>query len=174
MEAGKNPPPGVTATNLLETSPASWAESDLTLKEPIEENPGKDRRGPVSLGVTVTIRAPEPSPAPSPSPSPSPSALPSAEAEEPKKKPEGRVVAIGDSDFASNALLGFQGNRDFFLNSVAWLSEDSDLISIRPKEKDDQRLFLTRNQHLGAVLLALGGIPGLFVVLGISAWWRRR
>jgi ABC-type uncharacterized transport system involved in gliding motility auxiliary subunit len=43
------------------------------------------------------------------------------------------VVAIGDADFASNALIGFQGNQDFFLNTVAWLAQDADLISIRPR-----------------------------------------
>ena len=50
------------------------------------------------------------------------------------------MAAFGDSDFASNGFLGFQGNRDFLLNTVAWLAQDVDLISIRPKEPDDQQL----------------------------------
>ncbi|HXB53370.1 MAG TPA: GldG family protein [Vicinamibacteria bacterium] len=168
MEAGKGTVEGVTAQNLLQTSRESWAESDLSLKGRIEFNEGKDRRGPISLGAAATIRAPEPVPSPSPSPSPSPGAEP------PPKAPEGRVVAIGDSDFASNALLGFQGNKDFFLNGVAWLSEDADLIAIRPKEPDDQRLFLTQQQQLNVKLIALFLLPGAFVVAGISTWWRRR
>lgn len=84
------------------------------------------------------------------------------------------MVAIGDADFASNALLGFQGNQDFFLNTVAWLAQDADLISIRPKEPEDQRLFLTRTQQRLVSLLALAFLPGAFVVLGIANWWRRR
>jgi len=84
------------------------------------------------------------------------------------------VVAIGDSDWASNSMLGFQGNNDFFLNIVAWLAQDTDLISIRPKEPDDQKMFLTANQQANVRWLAIGLIPGLFVVLGISAWFRRR
>jgi ABC-type uncharacterized transport system involved in gliding motility auxiliary subunit len=59
MEAGKATLPGVTAQNLVLTSPQSWAESDLTLKEPIEFNEGKDRKGPISLGVVATIRPAE-------------------------------------------------------------------------------------------------------------------
>jgi ABC-type uncharacterized transport system involved in gliding motility auxiliary subunit len=84
------------------------------------------------------------------------------------------VVAVGDADFASNALLGFQGNQDFFLNAVAWLAEDADLISIRPKEPENQSLFLSRQAQQNVAWLALVLLPGLFVVLGVVSWWRRR
>ena len=174
-EAGKGMVEGVTAQSIVQTAPASWAETDLTLKEPIEMNEGKDRKGPISLGVVATIKV---SPAPSPSPaSPAPGASPSASpspSEEPPSPPEGRAVVFGDSDFASNALLGFQGNQDFFLNTVAWLARDPDLISIRPKEPEDQRMFLTRQQQQNVLLVALLLIPGAFVVMGIATWWRRR
>ena len=171
-EAGKATVEGVTAQNLLQTSPASWAETDLTLKEPVEMNEGKDRKGPVSLGAVVTVKA-SPPPSPSPSPSASPAASPSP-GEEPPAPPEGRVVVLGDSDFASNALLGFQGNKDFFLNTVAWLAQDPDLISIRPKEPEDQRMFLTQQQQRNVRIVSLLLIPGAFVAMGIAAWWKRR
>jgi ABC-type uncharacterized transport system involved in gliding motility auxiliary subunit len=170
LEAGKGSVEGVTAQNLLETSPASWAETDLTLKEPIEMNEGKDRKGPVPLGAVATVRV---SPAASPSPSPAASPAPEGEAGE-KTEAEGRVAAIGDADFASNQLLAFQGNQDFLLNVVAWLAQDKDLISIRPKEPDDQRMYLTQQQQQNVSWLALIVLPGLFVVLGIASWWRRR
>ena len=54
---------------------------------------------------------------------------------------------FGDSDFAANALLGIQGNRDLFMNTVGWLSQQENLISIRPKEADDRRLTLTATQQ---------------------------
>jgi ABC-type uncharacterized transport system involved in gliding motility auxiliary subunit len=57
---------------------------------------------------------------------------------------------------------------------VAWLAEDADLISIRPKEPDDQRMFLTQQQQQNVKLLALVLVPGAFVVFGVAAWWRRR
>ena len=82
------------------------------------------------LGAVASVRA---TPAASPSPSPSP------DTDAPEKRAEGRVAAFGDADFASNQLLGFEGNQDFALNTVAWLAEDPDLISIRPREPDDQR-----------------------------------
>lgn len=170
MLAGTASVEGVTAQNLLETSRESWAEIDLSLKGQIAYDEGKDKKGPVSLGVVATIRGKAPEPSPSPSPSPSPGEA----AEEKPKAPEGRLVALGDADFASNALLGFQGNQDFFLNVVAWLAQDVDLISIRAKEPDDQRMFLTLAQKQNVAWIALLVLPGLFVVLGVATWWRRR
>ncbi|HZL71011.1 MAG TPA: ABC transporter, partial [Planctomycetota bacterium] len=63
---------------------------------------------------------------------------------------------------------------DLFMNSVAWLAQDADLISIRPKEPDDQRLVLTRVQQQNMLVLALLLIPGVFIVMGIREWWSRR
>jgi ABC-type uncharacterized transport system involved in gliding motility auxiliary subunit len=168
LQAGTASVEGVTAQNLLETSRESWAETDLSLRDPIAFDEGKDKKGPISLGVVATIRGKAPEPAPSPSPSPG------AEEEDKPKAPEGRLVALGDADFASNALLGFQGNQDFFLNVVAWLAEDADLISIRAKDQEDQRLFLTQTQKGNVGWFALVILPGIFVVLGVWSWWRRR
>ncbi len=184
MQASATTVPGVTAQNLVETSSASWGETDLTLKAPVQMDEGKDKKGPVSLGAAATVRvettpAPSPSPIASPStpaaaaPFPSPSPSPSPE-EAPAPPKEGRVVVFGDSDFATNALFGFQGNRDFFLNTVAWLAQEADLISIRAKEPENQSLVLTREQQQNVLLLALLLLPGLFIVLGVRAWWVRR
>jgi len=167
VAAGKATPEGVTAQDLVKTSEQSWAESDLQLKGPIKFDEGKDRKGPISLAAVATVKGPAPTPTPPPSPAPSPAP------EEPKAK-EGRVVAIGDVDFASNALLGFQGNQDFFLNVVSWLAEDADLISIRPKEPENQALFLSRQAQQNVAWAALVILPGLFVIAGIASWWRRR
>ena len=47
----------------------------------------------------------------------------------------------------TNAALGVQGNRDFFLNTVNWLAQQENLIAIRPREPDDRRLTLTADQQ---------------------------
>ncbi len=167
VQAGKGTVEGVTAQDLVKTSAQSWAETDLGLQGAIKFDEGRDRMGPVSLAAVATVKGPSPTPTPAPSPAPSPAP------EEPKAK-EGRVVAVGDADFASNSLLGFQGNQDFFLNAVAWLAEDADLISIRPKEPENQALFLSRQVQQNVAWIALVLLPGLFVVLGVVSWWRRR
>jgi ABC-type uncharacterized transport system involved in gliding motility auxiliary subunit len=173
VKAGTATIDGVSAQDLVKTSEESWAESDLGLKGPIRFEEGKDRKGPISLAAVATVRGPAPTPSPAPSPEASPAPSPSPAAEEPKA-PEGRVVAIGDADFASNALLGFQGNQDFFLNVVAWLAEDADLISIRPKEPENQALFLSRQVQQNVAWVALVLLPAFFVVAGVVTWWRRR
>ncbi len=53
---------------------------------------------------------------------------------------------VGNSGWASNQALGFSGNRNLLLNMINWLSSDEDLISIRPKEPEDRRITLTRQQ----------------------------
>jgi ABC-type uncharacterized transport system involved in gliding motility auxiliary subunit len=120
----------------------------------------------VSPAALTTSPPPEASPpAASPSPEPSPS---------PEDKREARVAVYGDSDWASNALLGVQGNQDLFLNTVAWLAQDPDLISIRAREPEDQRLFLTQQQQGNVRLFSLILLPGTLFALGVYSWWRRR
>jgi ABC-type uncharacterized transport system involved in gliding motility auxiliary subunit len=176
VQAGKATIDGVSAQDLVRTSAQSWAESDLSPKSEPLFDAAKDRQGPISLAAVATVKGPAPAPTPAPSPAPSPAPEEPKPPLAPGDQPagEGRVVAVGDADFASNALLGFQGNQDFFLNVVAWLAEDVDLISIRPKEPENQALFLSRQVQQNMAWLALVLLPGFFVVLGVVSWWRRR
>ena len=95
-------------------------------------------------------------------------------AEEPARKPETRVAAIGDSDIASNAYLGVQGNRDLFMNTVSWLAQQESLISIRPRDAADRRLTVTANYMEGIFYLSIFVIPLAILGTGVYSWWRRR
>jgi ABC-type uncharacterized transport system involved in gliding motility auxiliary subunit len=155
---------GHTAQAFLETGPRSWAETDIkalmtTGKVGFDEGKG-DKKGPVTIGSAVTAAAPAP-----------PNAKPE-DANAPK--PETRVAIIGDSDFAANAGLGIQGNRDLFMNTVGWLSQQENLISIRAKEADDRRVTLTATQQANLNWLSLLVIPGFIFATGVYTWWRRR
>jgi ABC-type uncharacterized transport system involved in gliding motility auxiliary subunit len=90
------------------------------------------------------------------------------------KPPETRIVVMGDSDFASNVAINISGNRDFFMNIVGWLSQQENLIAIRPKEAGDSRLTLTNDQAQRIAWLALFLLPGAILALGVYTWWRRR
>ena len=157
-----------TAQPIAETSPRSWAETDLkSLTGEVAFNADKgDKQGPITLGVAVS------GPATDVAPPPSGNATPGST--EPEKKPESRIVAIGDSDFASNFGLGIQGNRDFFMNSLNWLAQQDNLIAIRPREPEDRRLTLTANAQQNIMLLSIFIIPGLIFASGVYNWWRRR
>jgi ABC-type uncharacterized transport system involved in gliding motility auxiliary subunit len=84
------------------------------------------------------------------------------------------VVVVGDSDFASNGILGVQGNRDLFMNMVGWLAQQENLIAIRPKQPDDRRLTLTATQVQNITWLSLLIVPAVIFSTGIYNWWRRR
>ena len=60
------------------------------------------------------------------------------------------------------------------MNTVGWLSQQENLISVRPKQAADRRVTLTAAQQLGLNWLALGIVPGLIFGTGILRWWRRR
>ncbi|MDQ3487349.1 MAG: ABC transporter, partial [Acidobacteriota bacterium] len=87
---------------------------------------------------------------------------------------ESRVVVMGDSDFASNRWLGISGNRDLFLNSVNWLAQQENLISIRARDPEDRRITLSADQDRRIFWITIFIIPGLILLMGIQAWWRRR
>lgn len=87
---------------------------------------------------------------------------------------EGRFVVVGSSDWISNYALGFGGNRDLVMNMLNWLTNDEDLISIRPKDPEDRRIQLTGGQMLMVRLVSQFLIPLFVIILGIMVWWRRR
>ena len=106
---------------------------------------------------------------------PQPEAAKQAEGAKPdEQKPESRVVVIGDSDFVSNQWLGIPGNRDFFLNAVSWLAQQENMIAVRPRDPEDRRITLTRDQQTRIFWLTVFIIPGLILLAGVQTWWRRR
>jgi ABC-type uncharacterized transport system involved in gliding motility auxiliary subunit len=162
IEGGVN---GRNPQKLIETGPRSWAETDikaLSSGGPAKMD-GSDKAGPISLGVAVSgpaTNAPQPKEPPKPGETP--------------KQVEARIVAIGDSDFPSNAALGIQGNRDLFLNVVNWLAQQENLISIRAKDPEDRRITLTAKQEQVIFYLTVLIVPGLILLAGVQTWWRRR
>jgi ABC-type uncharacterized transport system involved in gliding motility auxiliary subunit len=164
---------GRTAQTFVESSPQSWAETnlaDLFAAKPVALDKDKDVQGPVSIGAAVSVTAPKAPETKSDDKPQGAGSTPAADA----PKPETRVAAIGDSDFASNGWLGVQGNRDLFLNTVGWLAQQENLISIRPRDPEDRRLSLSAQAQRNVALLAWIGIPGAIFALGIFSWTRRR
>ena len=162
VEGGAN---GHTAQKLVETSKSSWAETNLkslTGGQPAKQDEG-DKVGPVTLASAVSAPATVTPPAPAVK----------KEGETPKPA-ETRIVAFGDSDFASNGALGVSGNRDLFLNTINWLAQQENLISIRAKDPEDRRITLTADQERRIFYLTVLIVPGLVLLAGVQTWWRRR
>ncbi|MBI1728659.1 MAG: GldG family protein [Candidatus Rokubacteria bacterium] len=169
--AKEGPSKGIMATALAKTSRDSWGETDLVgLKrgQPARRDPA-DTPGPVSVLTAVTI-------VPGPGTETEPK-TPKAESKtdgDGARKPEGRLVVLGTSTFASNQGLGFQGNRDLFLNIVSWLSGQEGEIAIRPKDTRQNPIFLTSAQSRTVLWFSIVILPGAVMACGIWLVVRRR
>ncbi len=86
----------------------------------------------------------------------------------------GRVVVIGDVDFATNELLDQFNNRDLLLNTLAWMVGEEDQVSIRSADGSGGRFAMTEAQFLIVSLLSLLVAPGLAIMGGVGAWRERR
>jgi gliding motility-associatede transport system auxiliary component len=130
---------------ILKTSGNSWAEADFTSRE-AGFNEGRDIPGPVTIAVLI---------------------------EKSVKDKKLGIVLFGDSDFAKNGYFKNQGNADLFLNTINYLAEEEDLISIRPKEIDDRRVTLTQAEVTTIFYLVVIAIPLLVIIAGVVFYIKR-
>ncbi|MFA5858441.1 MAG: Gldg family protein [Elusimicrobiota bacterium] len=153
VKLAENLPVGISTKWLVRTGQQSWAEVDLDsmrTKKMATFNAGTDIVGPLNIAMSADITNLD------------------------NRATAAKLVVYGDSDFVMNSNFGLSGNRDLFLNTVAWLVEEGNLISIRPKEKDVQPLFLTAGQGRVIFLLIVLIIPLTVLGAGIYMLIRRR
>lgn len=182
VEGGAN---GRVATSFAETSPRSWAESNLDLSSgevAMEEDQG-DIPGPISIAAAVTMTVESAGSDSAPAEDEAAAAFDDGhghgadameEDADDDAPVEARLAVFGDSDFAANGSLGIQGNRDLALNAINWLAEQENLISIRPREPEDRRITVTADQQFRIFVASIFLIPGFIVGAGVYTWWRRR
>jgi ABC-type uncharacterized transport system involved in gliding motility auxiliary subunit len=147
-------------TILIETGENSWAETNVDEMEDVRFEEDTDRKGPVPLGVAVSWRIM--------------TGTGDTSSGGESEAREARIVAMGDSDFISNATFGFSGNLDFFHNVIAWLAEEDELISIRPRSPDDTRISLTSTEGRLLFYTVQILLPLIVLSTGILVWRRRR
>jgi ABC-type uncharacterized transport system involved in gliding motility auxiliary subunit len=147
--AGAGSAPGIKVTNLLSTSPKGWGETDLAHLDKVGFD-ARDLPGPVPVGAVAE------------------SALTA-----PGKRPM-RLVVFGDSDFATNQLLGANQDNGLLLsNTLNWLVEREALLGIPPKKTEQVRLTLT-GEEIRRIYLVVALLPILAVILGGVVFSRRR
>src|SRR6266852_4924848 len=137
-----------TVEKLFGSSESSLATSKLNSPE-VDPNDPKNKKGPLTIAVAGSYRTG-------------------------KENSEGRFVVVGSSMWAANSFISFNGNRDLAMNTINWLASDEDLISIRPKDRDDRRITMTRSQLNWVGITSLGLLPLGIVIAGVTVWWRRR
>ena len=156
---------GYSTTALIRTSPQSWGESEIKSQE-VTFDEGKDINGPLALAVVSTKEIAD-----------APEAKTSGDdktddATAPKK--QARLVVFGDADFASNGYLETAVNSDLFLNTVSWLAEDTDLLSIRPKNPENRSIALTGAEGRLIFWTSVVLFPFATLLFGVAVWYRRR
>lgn len=195
---------GINVQELAKTSAFAWGEADYDKATDLQPDPGRDLLGPVPVMVVAEVSDPAvigvgstrvvvgdgPGRADPAAPLDATPAAPATEAgaatEPPPVEPEsdgvpdftptagGKVVVIGDVDFATNELLDQFNNRDLLLNTLAWVVGESDQVSIRSDDGAGGRFNMTEGQFLIVSLLSLLIAPGFAVMGGVGAWRDRR
>ena len=165
---------GYETQTLLSTTPHSWGETNLEAEE-VSFEEGEDVKGPLYLAVAAT-RSLEVQEKAGGDQEETEKVAADQKGEEGEKEEdrESRFVLFGDSDFATNAYFRSAANGDLFLMTVSWLAADTDLVAIRPREKQDRRVNLSRRQSRTAFLGMVVFLPLATLLLGINIWYRRR
>ena len=140
------------------SSESSWA---LKSRERAEQGEmsfkaDEDARGPLPVAAVATLGTEQPS----------------------------KIVVIGDSDFVNNFYARIPGNVDFFMNTIGWMLDRPELLSIgrSPNVPDAKRvatpqqgLYLSASQSRMFFWLMVVVEPVLVFLLGIAVVaWRRK
>jgi hypothetical protein len=151
-------PPGVEAESVARTADSAWAVADPARARRGEEpsRAAGDVQGSVSLVVLAQVGGGN------------------------DGVPAGRLVVIGDADFASDAYLDVLGNRNLALNAVAWVAGEAALSGggrtkrvpeiLRPLSP----LVLTEPQARNVFAAAVIGEPAAVLLIGLVLVGLRR
>lgn len=144
---------GDEVVELAHTSDASWAETDVQLfvrEQKVAPSAEADRLGPVPVAAARAFPV------------------------EGEGTREGRLVVVGDADFARNRHVAKVYNADLFLNIVNWLVGEESFITIDRKTPRASMAQMTRQEFATFQYLAIFFVPEAILLAGIISWWRRR
>ena len=86
---------------------------------------------------------------------------------------ETKLVVAGDAEFIDSRFASI-GNADFILNSLNWLQDKQESISIRPKSLLSRYLNINAFQRLLFAGITVILIPLIILGAGLVMWLRRR
>jgi ABC-type uncharacterized transport system involved in gliding motility auxiliary subunit len=148
---------------ILSTTPNAWGKTDLsaTKKMNWEFDPAKDKKGPLNIAMAAQLPLNADSPAATPAPG------------DKKKRDKSRIVVFGNSEFVGSQFFIQIGNGNMFLNSVSWLTEQENLISIAPKSTSSTPLTMNEMDKRFILIISVFLLPGLAILAGIYAFLNR-
>lgn len=135
---------------LLVTSDSAWGKTDYTSTAPEKEEGDID--GPFNIAVAIADKTWD---------------------EKIGKYHETKLVVAGDAEFIDSRFASI-GNADFILNSLNWLQDKQESISIRPKSLLSRYLNINAFQRLLFAGITVILIPLIILGAGLVMWLRRR
>jgi ABC-type uncharacterized transport system involved in gliding motility auxiliary subunit len=151
IEVNDTPPTGTSNGRVIMSSPSSFGETNLTAlsqTNTYQFDAGQDVAGPLAFVAWGYAHA-----------------------------SDGRVVVIGDSDFATNGFMSrAQGNSVLLLDSIFWLSgySDSEQIIYNPQITVTSPLIFVSGQMLDLIaFVTVVLIPGIVLATGLFVWRKR-
>jgi len=161
----------VNLTELALTSSHSWSETEFSLgqQSPPEFDESKDRKGPINVAVMADISTNS-----SETGKDSDQQTNAASSEATTSAEQGQLLVFGDSDFVSNNYFNLQGNSDFFLNSINFLAQQENLISIERPKTAGTPFFLSPSQERLLFWVGLLLMPMVVLASGIAVFRLRR
>jgi ABC-type uncharacterized transport system involved in gliding motility auxiliary subunit len=164
-------PSVIDMTELASTSPYSWSETEFKFgqPEPPKFDQAKDRKGPINVAAVASI-----------------SNKSKGDRQKGSEQSDGKttetvdtggqaqILVFGDSDFASNSYFNLQGNSDFFLNSINFLAQQENLITVERPKTSGTPLTLSRSQSQLLFWLGLLLMPAVVLVSGLTIFRLRR
>lgn len=151
---GKDVPKGLAISALAVTSDKSWLEKAFDPKTAPAFDAGADIKGPLQIGVAIST-APQ-------------------QGQGQGNPGVTHIVALGNSDFASNQHYANGNNADFFLNTVDLLAQQTPLIAIRHNVMPFRRLIAGPEVASFIKYSSVALLPVLVLLAGAIVWWRRR
>jgi len=129
---------------LITSSKKSWNETS-PIKDKIQNDKDNEKLGPLIIALAMS-----------------------------SKDNQQRLLVVGDSDFLSNTYLGNGGNLDLGVRMINWLSSDDQLINIPFRAASDLDFEMGKTTSAVVSLVFLIILPLLFVLCGLTIWWRRK
>ena len=134
---------GLTVSNLAATSSAGYLDAD-----------GSVSKSPADIAGPITVAA----------------AADKSKVAGTSTISRSRVVAVANSHWASNEFIDQLGNRRLLVNAMLWLTEEEQLLTVAAAPPSPRSLPWTNEREHVVIAVAVVGVPGAVVGVGIVQW----
>ncbi|MDI6618539.1 MAG: GldG family protein [Clostridiales bacterium] len=140
----------ITIEPILTTSSNSWGKKNLEATTSDKE--AGDSTGPFNIAVAITDKSDD------------------------TAKGDTKLVVVSNGIFLNSQFINATrgGNTDLMTNSLNWLQDKEDTISVSPKSLDTTALNMSQLSRLVYSGITVIIIPAVIIIWGVTVWLRRK